>query len=785
MVLESFGAFTGASFAFAPGFNLFFGRNEEGKSTLIDGLLLGLVGAPANAAVRQRYAPLDGRPYRLTVFFASAAGLFFRLERDLGPDGYERVYLREGETWLAGRRASAAWKELALPSFDLARATAVISGSEVVLATKEAGAVGRAISARATGGEGTVSGRQAKNRLDERRRVLENKERREIEDRLRQLRIRAEALRAAEETRRQLETARRQALAALEEARALHASYRPAIEAFEALVEARRAYEAAVARHGAVFADLRAIRACEEEIARLEGELAPFLPYEASLTGTVKARIRQLAGMVEAAREASARNAATKARLEEEAGLLRARLAQAREAGFTPERAWELDRIGAAVDLAAKNLGEKEAALNELIAKKTGVLPLGIALFLTFLAAGLGFLTRRVWPWAFFALLALPLAGWWFLGRARRKFWQETLWRAKEEAHKELEMARTAFLSLAGGREMEAWQKEYAAISRLAEELREKEARLALLAATTGGVEEQEAELNALLAAAGCKTPAEFEEKAARFEELQKRLAERKAARDSLLRNKERKAWEEEELELAREAAAAKAVLLEAEKKAAGLDPATIARYREELAAADLVALERRFIEAKSAHEQHLKSAMTDAWEVETEIALLEEALARNRRRAAAIRLAMEVLEEAIAEVQTSLVPRIRERAGEFFRHLTGGRYDGLELVSGAELLEAAPCREGEVLPLRVLSSGTLDQMYLALRLALVEVLEGPEPFPFIFDDPFLTFDRVRLERAVALLAEIASARQVILVTKDETLRDLALARGARKVEHD
>ncbi|NLG83615.1 MAG: AAA family ATPase [Firmicutes bacterium] len=785
LVLESFGAFTGASFTFAPGFNLFFGENEEGKSTLIDALLMGLVGAPANAAVRQRYAPVDGRPFRLTLFVISSSGLSFRLERDLGPEGYERVYLREGETWLAGRRASTAWKELGLPGFDLARATAVISGSEVVLATKEAGAVGRAISARVTGGEGTVSGRQAKNRLDERRRVLENKERRELEDRLRELRIKVEAFRTAEETRRQLEATRRRAREELEAARALHAAYGPAVEAFEAMVRARQNYEAAKDRHATVFADLRAIRACEEEIARLEEELAPFSPCGTALTGPSKTRIHRLTGLVEAAREAAAKNAVARARLEEEVASLRARLEAAREAGFTPERARELDRTGAALDLAHQNLREKEAALKGPTVKRAGFLPLTVALLLGAAAAGLGFLTRRTWPWMFLVLLALPLMGWWFWDRSRRNFWREALWRAREEAYRELEMVRTAFLALSGGLERETWQREYAEVSHLAEELREKEARLALLAATAGDAEKEEAELNALLAAAGCRNPTEFMEKAGRFEELQKRLAERKAVRDSLLRGKEMKAWEEEERELARQVAVAEAVLQEAQKKAVGLDPATIARYREELAAADLAALERRFIEAQTAHEQHLKSAMSDAWEVETEIALLEEALARNRRRATAIRLAMEVLEEAISEVQASLVPRIRDRAGEFFRHLTGGRYDGLVLASGAELLEVAPCREEEVLPLRILSSGTLDQMYLALRLALVEALEGTEPFPLIFDDPFLTFDRTRSTQAMTLLGRLASTRQVVLVTKDETLRDLALAHGARMVERE
>ncbi|MGE5527710.1 MAG: ATP-binding protein [Patescibacteria group bacterium] len=121
-------------------------------------------------------------------------------------------------------------------------------------------------------------------------------------------------------------------------------------------------------------------------------------------------------------------------------------------------------------------------------------------------------------------------------------------------------------------------------------------------------------------------------------------------------------------------------------------------------------------------------------------------------------------------------MPRIERAAGEHFTRLTGGRYEGLAVTSGANLLEVAPRRGGETLPGRILSSGKADQMYLALRLALAEALQGPDPLPLILDDSFLTFDRPRLGHALELLRGLE--RQVILVTKDEILRDLARRSG-------
>jgi len=140
----------------------------------------------------------------------------------------------------------------------------------------------------------------------------------------------------------------------------------------------------------------------------------------------------------------------------------------------------------------------------------------------------------------------------------------------------------------------------------------------------------------------------------------------------------------------------------------------------------------------------------------------------------------MEILAQAMAEVQEALAPRIQTRASALFRRMTGGRYDGIAVTAGAELLAAEPQMNGKTVPRRILSAGTADQMYLALRLALAEALQGPEPIPLVLDDPFLTFDRPRLNRAMDLLLELSAENQVILVTKDEVLRDWALAAGAR-----
>ena len=64
------------------------------------------------------------------------------------------------------------------------------------------------------------------------------------------------------------------------------------------------------------------------------------------------------------------------------------------------------------------------------------------------------------------------------------------------------------------------------------------------------------------------------------------------------------------------------------------------------------------------------------------------------------------------------------------------------------------------------LSAGTLDLMYLAVRLAICELaLPEGEPCPLILDDALVNLDETRFQQAIELLKQIAKERQVILFT--------------------
>jgi len=127
-----------------------------------------------------------------------------------------------------------------------------------------------------------------------------------------------------------------------------------------------------------------------------------------------------------------------------------------------------------------------------------------------------------------------------------------------------------------------------------------------------------------------------------------------------------------------------------------------------------------------------------------------------------ALEMAQDALRSAKQQLQRRFAPRISQRAQALFSRLTGGRYRRITLGDDFSLTASA---EGEVNlhPAQYRSDGTVDQLYLALRLAVAEELTPDAPL--VLDDVFARFDDTRLAIAMDVLRETAETKQVILFT--------------------
>lgn len=128
----------------------------------------------------------------------------------------------------------------------------------------------------------------------------------------------------------------------------------------------------------------------------------------------------------------------------------------------------------------------------------------------------------------------------------------------------------------------------------------------------------------------------------------------------------------------------------------------------------------------------------------------------------AALELAQKALGAATSELQRRFAPRIAKRAQELFSKLTGGRYQRMMLAEDLSIHVSAE-QETTMRTSQWRSDGTVDQVYLALRLAVAEELTPDAPL--VLDDAMVRFDDTRLATALNILDEMAENKQVILFT--------------------
>jgi uncharacterized protein YhaN len=150
---------------------------------------------------------------------------------------------------------------------------------------------------------------------------------------------------------------------------------------------------------------------------------------------------------------------------------------------------------------------------------------------------------------------------------------------------------------------------------------------------------------------------------------------------------------------------------------------------------------------------------------MKSDLERLEKEQAQLQEEAEAIEMAKAVLKDADDEIQSRFSPELGKIAAEYMSFVTGGRYEGVllnrDFSAMAKTTDDTVARKSEYL-----SAGTVDLLYLAVRLAVCELaLPDGETCPLIIDDALVNMDETRCAQALKLLGEIAKERQVILFT--------------------
>jgi uncharacterized protein YhaN len=141
------------------------------------------------------------------------------------------------------------------------------------------------------------------------------------------------------------------------------------------------------------------------------------------------------------------------------------------------------------------------------------------------------------------------------------------------------------------------------------------------------------------------------------------------------------------------------------------------------------------------------------------------------------LRSASLLLQWAIDRYRREKQAPMLKRAGELFAILTGGSFQTLQLeFDDDDTVELAGMRQDRRrVAVAGMSDGTVDQLYLALRIAAIEEhIDHAEPMPFIADDLFINFDDKRAAAGFRVLNELAKKTQVLFFTHHKHLLDVA-----------
>ena len=129
----------------------------------------------------------------------------------------------------------------------------------------------------------------------------------------------------------------------------------------------------------------------------------------------------------------------------------------------------------------------------------------------------------------------------------------------------------------------------------------------------------------------------------------------------------------------------------------------------------------------------------------------------------------LESIRSTMTELKEKSLPAVLIGACEYFQRLTRGSYTGMEIHPDGHF--EAIRTDNTRFRIAELSQATKEQAYLALRFSLAASMHKSYPFPIIMDDPFVHFDRLRLQQVINLIKELQTNHQFIYFTCHDEMR--------------
>lgn len=160
--------------------------------------------------------------------------------------------------------------------------------------------------------------------------------------------------------------------------------------------------------------------------------------------------------------------------------------------------------------------------------------------------------------------------------------------------------------------------------------------------------------------------------------------------------------------------------------------------------------------------ENNINEKMVELILKEEEYNELKEQLNMLEEKNKCILATKELLESAYEKMKNSVTPKFTQNLSNIVNDISDGKYK--KVVFNDETGLVVELENGEYISANRLSTGTVDQLYLSLRLSMIDEI-SKEKMPIILDETFAYFDDERLKNSLKFLVEKSKEHQIIILT--------------------
>ena len=160
--------------------------------------------------------------------------------------------------------------------------------------------------------------------------------------------------------------------------------------------------------------------------------------------------------------------------------------------------------------------------------------------------------------------------------------------------------------------------------------------------------------------------------------------------------------------------------------------------------------------------KENIENQFNDLSKIEEDLSILNEQYDNLQKMNNSIELTKKLLEKAYEKMKNNISPIFVKKLSQNISEITNGKYNNLFLNDEKGLI--VELDNGNYVPAERLSIGTIDQLYLSLRLGMLDEI-SKEKIPIILDEAFAYFDKNRLKNILNFLHNKYSDRQIIILT--------------------